>query len=218
MPHYTEYRLELDPILRIYCEAHSSAPSPLLDAIERDTHLKQVKRMDSSDMLQGRLLSLFSHLTRPRLIIEIGTFTAYATGCLAEGLQENGRIISIERKDLFKPLIQENIARLGIADRVEMRYGDAKEILQDIHDVIDLVFIDAAKHEYTEFYNLVIDKLRPGGLILADNTLWKGRVLEQEKDRMATSVHSFNQMVSKDPRVEVMMLPYRDGISIIRKK
>jgi len=218
MPHYTEYRLELDPILRIYCEAHSSPPSPLLDKIERDTHLNQVKRMDSSDMLQGRLLSLFSHLTQPQLIIEIGTFTAYATGCLAEGLRENGRIISIERKDLYKPLIQENIQRLGISDRVEMKYGDAQVILKSIDEVIDLVFIDAAKHEYTEFYHLVIDKLRSGGLILADNTLWKGRVLEQEKDKMASSVHSFNQMVSQDPRVEVMMLPYRDGISIIRKK
>jgi len=174
--------------------------------------------MDASDMLQGRLLSLFSHLLRPKLIIEIGTFTAYATGCLAEGLTQDGRIISIENNRTHASTIEEHLNKLGLEEVVDMRYGEAQDILKTVLDPIDLVFIDAAKHEYAAFYNLIIDQLRSGGVILADNTLWKGRVLEEEKDRMATSVHAFNKMVHEDPRVEVMILPYRDGLSIIRKK
>ncbi len=218
MPHYTEYRLELDPILRIYCESHTSAPRKELNDIERKTNLTQVKRMDASDMLQGRLLSMFSHLLRPDLIVEIGTFTAYATGCLVEGLRPDGKIISIENKELHRKTILDNLEQLGISDRVDMRFGDAQPILKEITGPIDLVFIDAAKHEYSDFFDIVIDKVRTGGLILADNTLWKGRVLEEEKDRMATSVDEFNKRMCDDPRVEVLVLPYRDGLSIIRKK
>jgi len=218
MPHYTEYRLDLDPILRIYCETHSSPARKELNDIERKTNLTQVKRMDASDMLQGRILSLFSHLLRPNLIVEIGTFTAYATGCLAEGLGTDGKIISIENKELHRSTILDHLGKLGITDRVEMRFGDAQPILKEITDPIDLVFIDAAKHEYADFFNLVIDKVKVGGVIIADNTLWKGRVLEEEKDRMATSVDEFNKSMLADHRVDVLVLPYRDGISIIRKK
>ncbi len=218
MPHYTEYRLELDPILRIYCESHTSPPRKELDDIERKTNLTQVKRMDASDMLQGRLLSLFSHIIRPELIVEIGTFTAYATGCLTEGLSPTGKIISIENKELHKETIINHLISLKISDRVDMRFGDAKDILPEINQQIDMVFIDAAKHEYQTFFDLVIDKVRSGGLIIADNTLWKGRVLVEQKDKMATSVDQFNKSMLDDGRVEVLVLPYRDGISIIRKK
>jgi len=218
MPHYTEYRLELDPILRLYCEKHTSQPSLGLTHVERHTHLTEVKSMDASDVLQGRLLSLLSHLTQPKLIVEVGTFTAYATGCLAEGLAPEGRIISIENKTRFQSKITKNLKDLNISDRVEMHYADAIDVLPDIDESIDLVFIDAAKNEYSTFFDLLIDKVRPGGLIVADNTLWKGRVLEDEKDRMTSSVHAFNQKIVEDDRVSVLLLPYRDGISIIRKK
>ena len=218
MPHYKEYRLDMDPILRIYCESHTTPPRTALSEIERTTNLTQVKRMDASDMLQGRLLSLFSHLLRPELVVEIGTFTAYATGCLAEGLSPTGKIISIENKELHKTTILDHLDKLDISDRVDMKFGDAQPILSEIKDTIDLVFIDAAKHDYMTFFNLVIEKVRSGGIILADNTLWKGRVLEDDKDKMATSVDAFNKNIRDDERVEVLVLPYRDGISIIRKK
>ena len=218
MPHYTEYRLDLDPILRIYCERHTSSPSQVLQDMERQTHLTEVKKMDASDMLQGRLLSMLSWLIRPRVILEIGTFRAYATGCLAEGLAEDGKIISVEHKEVFAKAIKSNLEALGISQKVDIRWGDAKAIIPSIDEVLDLVFIDAAKHDYTAFYDLIFDKVRSGGLIIADNTLWKGRVLEEEKDKMSTSVHLFNEKVKGDRRVEVLLLPYRDGISIIRKR
>jgi len=175
--------------------------------------------MDASDFLQGRLLSFICHLVRPKLVVEIGTFTAYATGCLAEGLSPQGKIISIEQKLTLKPLITENLKILDIEDQVEMHFSPASEVLSEITEPIDLIFIDAAKHEYQNFYDLAIDKIRPGGVLIADNTLWKGRVLEDESemDRIAKSLHLFNQRLSTDSRVEVMVLPYRDGISMIRK-
>lgn len=218
MPHYTEYRLDLDPILRIYCERYTSSPSQVLQEMERQTHLTEVKKMDASDMLQGRLLSMLSWLIRPRVVLEIGTFRAYATGCLSEGLAENGKIISIEHKEVFAKAVEHNLEALGISPKVDMRWGDAKTIIPSIDEELDLVFIDAAKHDYATFYDLIFDKVRAGGLIIADNTLWKGRVLKEKKDKMSTSVHLFNEKVKRDTRVEVLLLPYRDGISIIRKK
>ena len=213
-----EHRLDIDVILRRYCEDYSSTESRGLNEIERQTHLHTVKRLDASDTIQGRLISFISHLIRPELIVEIGTFTGYATGCLSEGLAPNGRIISIEQNDLFKDMIERNLESLGISDRVDMKYGDALTILPTIDSEIDLIFIDAAKYEYEAYFDLTIDQLRSGGVILADNVLWKGRVLERNKDKMTTAMHKFNVKIKNDQRVEVVILPYRDGISLIRKK
>ncbi len=212
-----EHRLDIDPLLRNYCESYSTQESDRLKDLERWTNLNTVKRLDASDTIQGRLISFISHLVRPKVILEIGTFTGYATGCLAEGLAQGGKIISIERKDVLKDRVVQNLKLLGISEKVDLRFGNALEILPTIEEEIDLVFIDAAKHEYQEYFDRTIDNVRSGGVIIVDNTLWKARVTAELKDRMTQSVHNFNVAISKDKRIEVMLLPYRDGVSLIRK-
>ncbi len=212
-----EHRLDIDPLLRIYCEKWSSTENAVLREIERHTHLHTVKRHDASDMIQGRLISFISKILAPKLILEIGTFTAYATGCLAEGLAPRGRMISIENDLRRRSMIENNLNRLDLVDTVEVIFGDALQIIPELADDLDLVFIDAAKYEYKAYYEAVVDKVRQGGIIIADNTLWKGRVLNSIMDRMTQSMHEFNQWINADDRVEVVLLPYRDGISLIRK-
>ena len=213
-----EHRLDINPLLRLYCESLSTDENPDLLDLERQTNLNTVKRLDASDKIQGRLISFISHILRPNLIVEVGTFTAYATGCLSEGLAPNGKIISIEHNELYKQVILNNLDKLGIADKVDLKIGDAKEILPQISEPIDLLFLDAAKYEYGNYYDATIDKVRSGGVILADNTLWKGRVLEKERDRQSQRMHEFNVKISQDDRVELFILPYRDGLTIVRKK
>lgn len=213
-----EHRLDIDPLLRRYCEQWSTTESEELAFVEKYTHLNTVKRHDASDTLQGRIISFICHLIKPKLIVEIGTFTAYATGCLAEGLAPDGKIISIEQETLFQPLIDQNLKKLNIEDRVDMMFGNALTILPKITEPIDLIFIDGAKYEYEDYFDLTIDKLKTGGVILADNILWKGRVLKEDMDKMTSAMHHFNIKMKNDPRIEVVILPYRDGISMIRKK
>lgn len=212
-----EHRLDIDPLLRNYCESYSTQESDQLKDLERWTNLNTVKRLDASDTIQGRLISFISHLVKPKVILEIGTFTGYATGCLAEGLAQGGKIISIERKDVLKDRVVHNLKLLDISEKVDLRFGNALDILPTIKEEIDLVFIDAAKHEYQAYFNLTIDKVRSGGVIIVDNTLWKARVTAELKDKMTQSVHDFNVAISNDKRIEVMLLPYRDGVSLIRK-
>jgi len=211
-----EHRLDIDPLLRIYCETWSSKEDPGLLELERQTHLNTVKRLDASDKIQGRLISFISHLIKPQLIVEVGTFTAYATGCLAEGLAPGGKIISIEHNLILKETIENSLSHLGIRDKVDLKIGDAKIILPAIDEPIDLLFIDAAKYEYGTYYDTTIDQVRSGGVIIADNTLWKGRVLLTDKDRQSRRMHEFNVKVSQDDRVELFILPYRDGLTITK--
>ncbi len=210
--------LEIDPVLRRYCEAFSTPASESLLKVESSTHLKTTKPRDATDHIQGRLFSMLSHLVTPKCILEIGTFTAYATICLSEGLAPGGKIITIEKNERLVPLIKHHLSLSGISDVVDIKIGSALEILPQINEVIDLAFIDAQKREYADYYTLIIDKVRTGGLILVDNTIWKGKKLLSEQDHMTTAIHDFNTMIAKDPRVEVILLPYRDGVSIIRKK
>ena len=212
-----DHRIDIDPLLRLYCEKYSTPERRALLDVERQTHLNTVKRHDASDALQGRLISFISKIHAPKIILEIGTFTGYATGWLAEGLAAGGKIISVEQNELFLPVIRRNLEHLGITDRVDLIHEDARKVIPTIREPIDLVFLDGAKHEYVEYFKLVINLLRPGGIIVADNILWKGRVLNKEHDRMTRSIHQFNEVVVNDARVEVVMLPYRDGISLIRK-
>lgn len=212
-----EHRLDIDPILRKYCEDWSTSEGEALREIERNTHLNTVKRHDASDMIQGRLISFISKLIQPKIIVEVGTFTAYASGCLAEGLHPSGKIISMECNELHEAMIIKNLAALGLSEKVDFRLGNALDILPTIDEEIDLIFIDAAKYEYDDYFDLTIDKVRTGGVILADNILWKGRVLDAAHDKMTAAMHQFNIKMANDPRVEVVILPYRDGLSMIRK-
>jgi predicted O-methyltransferase YrrM len=208
----------LDPLINRYCEKHSSQVDKSILDIERSTYLNTVKPKDASDFIQGRLLSTLSHLMTPSFIVEVGTFTGYATICLAEGLAPHGRILTIESNDKLAPLIEEHLKMSEICDKVKVVFGRALDILPSIDQMIDILYIDAAKKEYQTYFDQMIDKVRSGGLIIADNVLWKGKVLDDVKDAMATSLDSFNQYVANDDRVEAFILPYRDGLSIIRKK
>jgi len=211
-------RLDLDPILRRYCEDNSTPPSTALQEIELSTNLNTINPHDATDQIQGRLLSTLSHLMHPKFILEIGTFTAYATCCLIEGLAPNGKIVTIEKEENLKPLINSHLEKAGVADQVEVVFGKALDIISDINEVIDIAFVDATKKEYEDYFNILIEKIRPGGLMIADNTLWKGKVLWDKYDSMTAAIDEFNHRISKDPRVEATILPYRDGLTLIRKK
>ena len=206
-----------DQKVKDYCQRYSSDVSDLFDEIVNYNTLNTRCPEDGSDFIQGRFLSFISHMIRPELIVELGTYTGYSTLCLAEGLVPDGKIISIEAKESLKPVIQRHLRKAGVLNKVDLRIGVAQEILPTITGPIDLVFLDANKRRYFVFFELLIEKLRKGGFILADNTLWKGTVLDSDKDKMSQAIHDFNRFVYRDDRVEQVILPLRDGISLIRK-
>lgn len=202
-----------------YLDTHSSPASEALRWLERQTHLRTNHARMLSGPQQGRLLSLISRLAKPVNVLELGVFTGYSTICLAEGLAPGGTVHAVEINDELEDLIREGYDRAGISDKVQLHFGDAKEIIPTLDCRFDLVYIDANKREYPEYYSLVIDKVVPGGLILADNVLWDGKILQEPmpQDAQTRGIAAFNDMVAADPRVENFILPVRDGLSIIRK-
>jgi len=203
-----------------YCDTHTSNETAVLSKLNRETHLKVVSPRMLSGHLQGRFLSFMSKLHQPKLIVEIGTYTGYSALCLAEGLQETGKLISIDVNEETSAFAKNFIAQTEYANKIELIVADAKENIQTISQPIDIVFIDADKKNYLTYYNLVIDKLSAGGLIIADNVLWSGKITMPEKDmdRETLALHQFNQHVQQDERVENMLLPIRDGLMVVRKK
>lgn len=203
-----------------YCEAHTSRQSPLLHQLERETHLKTLAPQMLSGHLQGQFLSLLSKIQRPNAILEIGTFTGYTAICLAQGLQEGGVLHTIEADPELEYLVRKYIALAGLGDKIHLHIADAGEAIPRLEGPFDLVFIDAGKQEYALYYDLVIDKVSSGGLVIADNVLWSGKVLdsgEREQDEDAAFLHRFSEKVQQDERVENIMLPLRDGLLIARK-
>jgi caffeoyl-CoA O-methyltransferase len=201
-----------------YCTLNSSeAPKYLLE-LERETHIKTINPRMISGQLQGRLLSMVSQILQPKRILEIGTFTAYAALSLAEGLQKGGQLDTIEVNQELKSLIHKYIQKSPYKAQINSHFGDALELLDQLPGPYDLVFIDAAKEHYIQYYEKVLPKIPPGGIILADNVLWSGKVYADPQDETARQIHRFNRHVRKDTRTEVLMLPIRDGISVIRKK
>ncbi len=207
----------IDLSIRQYCEQYTSTPPPYLKRIERETHLKTIAPQMLSGPLQGRLLSLLSKLVRPRYILEIGTFTGYSALCLAEGLEKSGSLHTIEINPEYESMIRSNWAMSPFVEQMHLHLGAALEIIPRLNSGIDLVFIDAAKEQYPHYYDLVIEKLQSGGLIIADNILWGGKVLTPAQDKETQAIMSFSEKVKADERVEVVLLPIRDGISLIRK-
>lgn len=205
---------ELSQYLELTCE-----PEPeLLRQINRETHLKVLKPRMLSGHYQGRVLSMLSKLITPRRILEIGTYTGYATLCLAEGLVEGGEIHTIEVNPELEGMIRKNFSQSPLASRIKQHTGDARTIIPELNESWDLVFIDADKANNSTYYDLVFDKVRSGGLILTDNVLWSGKVLEKGLDDKDTSIiDQFNHKVAQDPRVEKLILPIRDGVFVIRK-
>ncbi|MBC7695817.1 MAG: class I SAM-dependent methyltransferase [Burkholderiales bacterium] len=203
-----------------YCENHSSPEPEILAVLNRETHLKVVSPRMLSGHLQGRFLSLICKLHRPKFILEIGTYTGYSALCLAEGLHKDGKLISIDVNVETSAFAKSFIEQTEFATKIELVMADAKEYIPTINEPIDLVFIDADKKNYLNYYHLVIDKLSKGGLIIADNVLWSGKITmpESAMDKETLALHQFNQFVQNDERVENILLPIRDGLMMVRKK
>jgi caffeoyl-CoA O-methyltransferase len=200
-----------------YAEAHTEVASPLLAQLERETHLKTLQPRMLSGHLQGRFLALLSQLMQPRKILEIGTFTGYSALCLAEGLAPDGVLHTIEVNPELKPLIQK-YTQQSPHGHIETHIGDARDIVPTLGITdFDLVFIDAAKRDYADYYALAMSHTRIGALIIADNVLWSGKVTLDEKDRATQILDNFNQQVQDDPRVQNILLPLRDGLMLARK-
>lgn len=205
--------------LEKYISDHMSPEGELLEDLRRKTYLKTPYPNMMSGALQGKLLELISKMLRPDRILEIGTFTGYSAICLASGLAEGGSLDTIDSNDETYEMAEEYFKRAGMESRIHQIRGDALEIMRNMDGPYDLIFIDGEKREYTAYYELAIELLRKGGIILADNVLWGGKVVdEKEKNDPATAgILAFNKQVVEDNRVELVLLPVRDGLSLIRK-
>lgn len=201
-----------------YCLQHSSPPGAVLQALERETHLRTIYPQMLSGPLQGALLRMISQMIRPHRILEIGTFTGYSAICLAQGLADGGILHTIEANDEFAPIIYRYVRLAGLEDKIDLHLGDAATVIPTLSDTFDLVFLDAGKMDYAAHFELTLPKLRPGGFLLADNVLWNGKVLNDEKDATAQALRAFNDTVHADERVEHVLLPLRDGLMVVRKK
>jgi predicted O-methyltransferase YrrM len=207
-----------EKILR-YAETHTSAEDPVLQELYRTTHLKTVHPQMISGKVQGQFLTFISQMVRPRRVLEIGTFTGYSAYCLAKGVQQNGKVVTIEVNEELEELIRDFFNKAGIADRIELLVGDALEILPTLNEKFDLVFIDANKEHYADYYGYCVNVLNSGGYLVADNVLWGGKVTEEPREDESTrSLHKFNTLVQSDPRVENVFLTVRDGLLLVRKK
>jgi predicted O-methyltransferase YrrM len=199
----------------------ASTPEPLhLQQLTRETNLKTYMPRMLSGHLQGRILSMLSKLVQPKLIVEVGTFTGYSATCLAEGLAANGKLITFEISDEVAVLAQKHFEAAGISDKIETRVGNAVELLKEVGNEIDLVFIDADKENYSVYWDILFPKMRSGGIIIADNVLWSGKVLEPENkhDEETRGLIEFTKKALAEKNAEQVLLPVRDGLLVIRKK
>lgn len=201
-----------------YCVAHTSAEDEILSKLNRETHAKVLQPRMLSGHFQGRFLSMISHMIRPMNILEIGTYTGYSALCLAEGLQENGKLLTIDVNEELEDFVRSFFNQSSLRDKIEFRIGNAAEIIPTLTQTFDLVFIDADKLNYDKYYDLVFDKVRQGGYIISDNVLWSGKVADLSKnDKDTVSIRAFNQKLHDDPRTENILLPIRDGLILVRK-
>ena len=200
-----------------YCEAFSKPQEKVLKELERETHLNVLYPQMLSGHLQGKFLSMISAMIKPKKILELGTYTGYSAICLAAGVEEGGVLHTIEQNEELKGVIEKYFKKAGIEKKIRLHIGKVEEIVPQLKVPFDLVFIDADKKDYPEYYRMIFDKVNSGGVIIADNALWSGKVLNEEKDMETKGIHEFNKMVLEDERVENMLLPLRDGVMIIRK-
>lgn len=204
-----------------YSEQHTSPESTVLARLNRETHAKILQSRMLSGHLQGRVLAMFSQMMRPTNILEIGTYTGYSALCLAEGLAENGKIITIDINEELEDFTRQFFNESEFSSKIDYRIGDAALIIPNLEEVFDLVFIDADKMNYHKYYDLVFDKVRKGGYIISDNVLWSGKVANIEVgkkiDKDTQNLLNFNKMCHDDPRTENILMPLRDGLMISRK-
>jgi len=210
----------LDPNIEDYALAHTSPESELLAELNRETWSKVLIPRMLSGHLQGRVLSMISKLIQPKYILEVGTYTGYSALCLAEGLQKDGELHTIDINEELETMIKKYFSKSPQGQNITSHIGNALEIIPTLNKAWDLVFIDADKENYANYYDWVIDVLRPGAVIIADNVLWSGKVLKETepKDEETKALKAFNKKVHEDDRVENLLLPVRDGLMVLRKK
>jgi predicted O-methyltransferase YrrM len=200
-----------------YIEEHTTPQDKVLEELDRFTNLNHTVPQMLSGRVQGKFLEMISDMIAPLRILEIGTYTGYSAICLARGLRPGGKVITIDVNVELEDTIRNFISQAGMTDIIDFRLGSALDIIPDLEETFDLVFIDADKENYSNYYRLVFPKLRPGGYILADNVLWDGKVLDSEKDRDTQGLVDFSNLVQNDPGVENVLLSIRDGIMLARK-
>ncbi|MCX2453006.1 O-methyltransferase [Pedobacter sp. PLR] len=205
---------DMQQLLLNYCEPESD----LLKKIDRETNLKVLMPRMISGHYQGRVLSFLSKMISPSRILEIGTFTGYATICLAEGLTAGGIIYTLDKNEELEEMVIRNLAAAPQPERIRYILGDATQTINELDETFDLVFIDADKKNNGTYYDQIFDRIRPGGLIIVDNVLWSGKVLNPDQDKGTKNISTFNDKIAADDRVEKLILPIRDGLFIIRKK
>lgn len=205
--------------LEEYISAHIDAESAQLRNLYRQTNLKMLNPRMASGHIQGRLLKMLVSMVKPKLVLEVGTFTGYATLCIAEGLEDDGMVHTVEIDDELEDFITKEFEKSPFGNRICLHIGDALKVVPELGLMFDMIFLDGEKREYPDYYNTLLDWLRPGGYMIADNTLWDGHVIDDSyiSDPQTIAVKKFNDMVHADERVEVAMIPIRDGLTLIRR-
>ena len=201
-----------------YAEEHTSDESPVLQELRKECYEHYPDSSMLSGFGQGRVLSMFSKMIRPKFVLEIGTYLGYSALCFAEGLADGGKVITLDINEETNKVARSFVGRSEYVDKIEFHLGQAADTIPQLPETFDLVFIDADKTNYTNYYDLVFDKVRRGGFIIADNVLWSGKVLIDEKDESTQALDDFNKMVRADKRVSNVLLPIRDGLMVIRKE
>ncbi len=210
----------LDKELQAYIDQHTARESEILAALGRETYANVMMPRMLSGHLQGRVLAMLCHMIKPKNILEIGTYTGYSALCFAEAMPPDGRVLTIDVNEELEYIVRRYIAKGGLEDKIDYRVGDAIKIIPKLSESFDLVFIDADKPNYSNYFDLTIDKVPSGGFIIADNVLWSGKVLEKNRkknDKDTDAIIAFNKKVHKDNRVENVLFPIRDGLMVLRK-
>lgn len=210
----------IDPKIEAYIESYSTTESEVLKELNRQTHLRTFYPRMLSGHIQGKFLEMVCHMIQPKRALEIGTFTSYSAIAMAQGLTDDAIIFTIEVNEEMESFIREFIAKSGMDKKIKLLMGNALEIIPTLNETFDLVFIDADKEQYVDYYKIAKEKLKPGGFIIADNVIWSGKVLEKSNriDKETQGIVAFNECVKNDPDVEQVMLSIRDGLLLIRKK
>jgi caffeoyl-CoA O-methyltransferase len=202
-----------------YCIAHTTSETEVLNDLNRQTNIQILQPRMLSGHLQGRVLSMLSHMIQPTNILEIGTYTGYSAICLAEGLKENGKVVTIDRNAELEDFALSYFEKANVSNKIDFRIGNAIDIIPTLKETFDLVFIDADKTNYSNYFDLVIDQVAKGAYIIADNVLWSGKVVQEveERDMETKAILEYNEKIHNDPRVENILFPIRDGLMIARK-
>lgn len=201
-----------------YAAKYSSKEDEVLAKLNRETHLKINMPQMLSGHIQGNFLKMMSYMVQPQSILEIGTYTGYSAICLAQGLQENGKLYTIDINAELEDMCRKYFEEAGLTSKIDYRIGNALEIIPRLDTSLDLVFIDADKVNYSNYYDLVFDSVKPGGFIIADNVLWSGKVCKEKHDKDTAALHAYNEKITADERVDNYLVPIRDGLMVARKR